>query len=328
MKLVVGIDAGGSKTEGLVATAGEVVAEARALGANLQVHGVEGVKESLRQLLDKLDAAVAERCGAELSARNCAAICLGMAGADRESERVQVREILGQLGVTADPILVHDAEIALIAGLLVRGPEQLKRPVGIVVVSGTGAICHGIDGRGQRARSGGWGYLLADEGSAFWLGQQVVRRSLRAIDRRGPATSLTDGLARELALESPEKVIAWVYGQPSPQSRLPKLLPVLNSSVDQGDPVALEIVREAAQHLVAAAEAVMEQLDFAAIDISLPVVCAGGAFRGCPALLESFRQQLEVSTVATRHGLSTDVSLLTDSPAHGAIVLARQALLS
>jgi N-acetylglucosamine kinase-like BadF-type ATPase len=281
-------------------------------------------------LLAALSKAAAASSGGPFDAAGCHALCVGMAGADRESERVQVQEILQRLGATVTATIVHDAEIALVAGLAEREGGIADR-VGIVVVSGTGAISYGVDPLGNRARSGGWGYLLADEGSAFWLGQQVVRRSLRAIDRRGPATTLTEGLARELELASPEKVIAWVYGQPSPQTRFTQLIPVLNDSVERSDPVALQIVDEAAQHLVASAQAVIDQLDFSGYHQVVTVVCAGGAFRGCPALLDSFRLKLEQSSSPDDRtdlalNLALEVELLTRSPAYGAVELARRSL--
>ena len=46
---------------------------------------------------------------------------------------------------------------------------------GVLVLSGTGSIIVGHDGQGRWARAGGFGPLLGDEGSGFWLGREWLR---------------------------------------------------------------------------------------------------------------------------------------------------------
>jgi glucosamine kinase len=49
---------------------------------------------------------------------------------------------------------------------------------GILLLAGTGSMALGGNGRGQRARAGGWGPLLGDEGSAFWIGREWLRATM------------------------------------------------------------------------------------------------------------------------------------------------------
>jgi len=197
LRYVVGIDAGGSKTVGLLADeAGEVRAAARAGGANLQVQGELGVEKVLYEVIARLE-----------PPGPIAAVCLGMAGVDRPGERELLHGVLRRLGLywTARIRIENDAFIALVAG----APERL----GIVVVAGTGSVAYGVDGEGRTARSGGWGYLLGDEGSAYWLGHAALRRAIRAADGRDEPTSLVDRLARRLDLEVPAGLVSWFYDQ-------------------------------------------------------------------------------------------------------------------
>ena len=88
MRYVIGIDAGGTKTIGILADeTGKELREARAGGANLRVHGELGVEKSLYQVIDALDAP-----------GQIAALCLGIAGVDSDGERGVVRELLRRLG--------------------------------------------------------------------------------------------------------------------------------------------------------------------------------------------------------------------------------------
>ena len=68
----------------------------------------------------------------------------------------------------------------------------VKEGVGVVLIAGTGSMAYGRDATGAHARSGGWGRLLADEGSGYWLGHQLLRRIVQAADGRAPKTALTE----------------------------------------------------------------------------------------------------------------------------------------
>ncbi|MCX5794160.1 MAG: hypothetical protein NTY77_01520 [Elusimicrobia bacterium] len=58
---------------------------------------------------------------------------------------------------------------------------------GLLVVAGTGSIAIARDWRGRWRRSGGWGQLLGDEGSGFWIGRSALRDPLlRRRLRLGP----------------------------------------------------------------------------------------------------------------------------------------------
>lgn len=295
MRYVVGIDAGGSKTVGLMADEdGGVRAEARGGGANLQVQGELGVEKVLYEVLERLD-----------PPGPIAAVCLGMAGVDRPGERDVIHGVLRRLGRyrTARIRIENDAFIALVAG----APER----VGIVVVAGTGSVAYGVDGEGRTARSGGWGYLLGDEGSAYWLGHAALRRAIRAADGRDDATSLADRLARRLDLEVPAGLVWWFYDQEHFRFRVAELAPLVEEAAAEGDRAAGELLDHAAEHLARAARAVARQLAFPG---AFPLVLSGGAFRACPSLGQRLRAVLELPQAR--------IALLEAEPARGAVTLA------
>ena len=168
---VIGIDAGGTKTVCQLADEhANVLAEARGPGANLQAGGELEVEKALH-------AVMAEALGHDRSIRP-SAICCGMAGVDRPEDVAAVRAILTRIGEKADLLIVNDALIALEAG----APGE----AGVVIVAGTGSIAYGRDTEGHAARAGGWGHVLGDEGSGYWLGRQALQAVVRASDGRGP----------------------------------------------------------------------------------------------------------------------------------------------
>src|SRR5258707_9319307 len=169
MRYVIGIDAGGTKTVGLLADeTGQVLAEERGSGANLQTHGELEVEKVFDDIMEAL-----------AQGRTISAVGLGIAGVDRPHDEAVIRGILRRLGHRENVRVVNDAAIALVAG----APEG----VGIVVLAGTGSIAYGQDAGGKSARSGGYGFLLADEGSGYWLGHQALPPAASAPEAPLPA---------------------------------------------------------------------------------------------------------------------------------------------
>ena len=293
MPYVIGIDAGGTKTVGLLADeTGKVRAKARGGGATLQVQGELGAEKVLYDVIETLDAP-----------EPVAALCLGMAGVGRPADEEIIHGVLRRLGQRRCLRIENDAYIALVAG----APERL----GIVVVAGTGSMAYGLDETGRTARSGGWGYLLGDEGSAYWLGHAAVRRGIRAADGRGPATTLGERISAKLGLEVPAGLVAWFYDQERFRHRVAELAPLVQEAADDGDDAARELLDYAAQHLARAARAVAHQLEFSD---DYPLVLSGGVFRACPSLPPRIEERLELPRAQVR--------LLAAEPATGAVTLA------
>jgi N-acetylglucosamine kinase-like BadF-type ATPase len=298
MRYVIGIDAGGTKSVGLLADeSGNVIREARGGGANLRAHGELGVEKSLFQVIDALDAPGPVE-----------ALCLGIAGVAQEADRELVRVLLRRLGIRRAVRIVNDAEIALIAG----APDGH----GIVLVAGTGSIAYGIDPAGKRARSGGWGYLLGDEGSAFWLGHAAVRAGIRAADGRGPATALYERICAHLELREPARLVEWFYDQELSRTRVAQLARLVEEAAVDGDETAQDLLDHAARHLARAARAVERQLEFPG---PYPLVLSGGAFRACPSLVRRIEARLDDLPGARLVRLEVE-------PATGAVTLALELL--
>ena len=240
--------------------------------------------------------------------RTVSAVCLGMAGVDRPQDEVVLRGILRRLGHRDGVRVVNDAVIALVAG----APER----VGLVVLSGTGSIAYGADLQGRTARSGGLGWILADEGSAQWLGREALRAAVRAADGRGPQTALLALVLEGMKAEGLPDLVAAVYERSPRPSELGRLAWTVEAAASQGDEVAGEILERGAAELALAARAVHRQLVFAYGVV--PVVLGGGAFRACPSLVGRLSARLDVKGAETR--------LLTVEPASGAVALARYLL--
>jgi len=295
---VLGIDAGGTKTVCLLADAeGRIVAEARGGGANLQASGELEVEKVLHGVMEQ---AIGDR---EVRPD---VVCLGIAGVDRPTDADAVRGIMRRLGFKSRTLIVNDALVALVAGV--------GDSAGVVLVAGTGSIAYGRDGSGRAARSGGWGYLLGDEGGGFWIGRSALAAVVRQFDGRGPATMLTDLVLTEMHLGSPTELIHAIYDKGLQRRAIAAIAAVVQRAADAGDAMASEILTRAGAELGAAAASVIGRLGMRG-DL-FRTVLAGGIFHAIPALVADVRGRL--SEVAPR----SETQLLTVEPAVGAVRLA------
>jgi N-acetylglucosamine kinase-like BadF-type ATPase len=294
MVYVLGIDAGGTKTVCQLADEhGVMLAEARGGGANLQAVGV---------LHGVMDAALGDRGVLP------AAICLGIAGVDRKDDAEIVRGIMRRIGYQARVIVVNDALVALEAG----SPGQ----PGVVVVSGTGSIAYGRNAAGEAARAGGWGYVLGDEGSGYWIGRAALRAVLREADHRGPKTALTPLLLEHFGIAQAQGLLHEVYYSNLKPAAIGALAQCVQAAFRDGDAAAIGILRAAANELEASGVSVARRLGL--IGEPFAFILSGGIFRAVPWLREELERRLPVASPRSV------TRLLDREPASGAVALALQ----
>jgi N-acetylglucosamine kinase-like BadF-type ATPase len=294
---VVGIDAGGTKTVCLLADAdANVIADARGPGANLHVAGEEGVAAVLRDLGGRV-----ARAAPDVPV----AVCVGMAGVDREDEENAVRRILSRVFPGARALVVNDALIALVAGA--------HDAAGVVIIAGTGSIVYGRSDAAA-ARAGGWGHMVGDEGSGYWIGREAVTAVMRAGDGRGPLTRLTDEILSHFDVADVSRLPRIVYDREVPRVNVAALGPLVEHAAAGGDPVADGILERAADELSIAASSVVTRLGMRGDAFTF--FLAGGAFQVVPSLEERLsRRLIELAPRAA-------VRRLEAEPAAGAVWLA------
>ena len=295
---VLGIDAGGTKTVCLLADErGTIVSEGRGGDANLQSSGELAVEKVLHEVMET---AIGDR------AVTPSAICLGIAGVDRESDERTVRAIMRRIGYKSRVLVVNDALIALVAG---AGDSP-----GIVVIAGTGSIVYGRNANFDAARAGGWGHIIGDEGSGYWIGREALAAIMRAVDGRGPATKLAQDVLAHFGIADTSELPRIVYDRELPRVSVAALGPIVQGASQRGDAVAARILERAADELVLAAGSVAAKLEMRG-DV-FPFVLAGGVFRVVPWLAEELSRRLV--EVAPR----CEVRPLEQEPAAGAVWLA------
>ena len=295
---IIGIDGGGTKTIGILATAtGQHLAQVQSGPANYHVVGETKTQAVLEGIIAELYEKV------DIPPTSPVRFCLGMAGLGRATDREVIGRICDELGICQNRILTHDAHIALVGG---TGKQE-----GVIVISGTGAIVYGINTEGREARASGWGYLLGDEGSGYDIAIKGLQVVARAADGRGDQTELTDRILNKLALNEPSELIRWVHA--ASRDTIAQLAEVVFDTAKTGDTIADRIVEEAADELVCAATSVIEQLEFTE---PFDIVLSGGNLIHQTMFADKLRHRF------VRIQPEASVQLPKHEPAHGAVLLA------
>jgi N-acetylglucosamine kinase-like BadF-type ATPase len=304
MDIVLGIDAGGSKTLALAAGPdGRELGRARGGPGNYHAVGFAAASSAITDAVrDALHAAGAE-------ASQVRSLCLGAAGVDRPEDGALWMEWARQAFPDAAARIVNDALIVLAAG----GSAGC---CGLAVIAGTGSIVYGRAEDGRTARAGGWGYLLGDEGSNYAIGLAALRAACRAADDRGPDTLLTQMILKHWGLAQPADLVGKVYGEIA-RKDIARLGRVVEMADAAGDVVAGAILEEAGVELALAARSVVRRLA-----LEGPYCCAmAGA-----VLLRGPRVQEAFLASSMTMGLQFDPLARVEEPAVGAVTLAVEGL--
>lgn len=215
----------------------------------------------------------------QLQCDNKALIVAGLAGYGQNPiYRQKINDICAQ----AFPYEYHlysDVEIALEAAL---GGQE-----GIVVIAGTGSIAFSKK-QGVSKRCGGWGYMLGDEGSAYWIAKKLLAAFCKQADGRENKTILYDLVIKHCQLENDYEIIAYMNDVLKKSRDQIASLAVINyEAALQKDPIALAIYDECAKEIASLIQTL--QKDF---DDEVNVSYIGGVFKAGNLLLDNIQNRL------------------------------------
>lgn len=230
MNLFLGVDAGGTSSKSrLTDEHGKILGSGTAGPANTRI-GLDVLHSTL------LDVSMQAVRAAGLSEQDAAKIRCGMgiAGINRMGMK---SEILALPFPFANVQFTSDAMIANLGAHM--GGD------GAILIIGTGSV--GLVKRGEDSFSiGGYGFPISDEGSGAALGLSAIRHALRALDGRTRPSPLSQAVTKQFDHAIP-RVIAWM--DEAAPGDYASFAPLVMDYADNGDEIALSIVRDAALHV-------------------------------------------------------------------------------
>lgn len=304
----IGMDGGGTKTHAIITNLkGDVLAEHVAGPSNFQIIGVEKAAETIFSLIELC----CESVGCEI--KNIAAVACGLTGAGRVGDQQRMAEGVKKYAASKKAklkkiIIESDARIAL--------EGAFKGDPGIILIAGTGSIAFGKDAKGNVHRVGGWGRILGDEGSGYFLGRLGLTAVTREIDGRGEKTQLTKLIAKKFQLTDQTSIINAVYKN---SFDVASVAPLVLAAASKRDPVCRMIVEHAAvelaEHVMVASKEIIASTR-ATVRSKIHLSFVGGLIANETLL------SLLLTRYIQNNYPTIDIIPPMASPAYGAVVMA------
>ncbi|TDT78378.1 N-acetylglucosamine kinase-like BadF-type ATPase [Arthrobacter sp. AG258] len=277
---LIGLDIGGTKTHGVRFENGVPVAESIAGSANVQNVNREAARANLAEIF------------ADIGYGDVGQVYAGAGGIDTESDAEALQALIAPFAPKALTRVVHDSRLLLAAGRVSSG---------VAVIAGTGSAAWGRDPRGVEARAGGWGYLLGDEGSGYWLGREAVRHSLRRMNQGYEADALTRSLLRACDLDHPNQLIALYHSAATGRRYWAQQARLVVDAADAGHLPSQKMLERAGQDLADMTAQTLSQLG-----ITGPVVLGGGLGMHVMQLQSAFREALAKAGISDVRSVDQD----------------------
>lgn len=243
--LVMGIDGGQSTTRALIA---DLEGNLLGLGVGGSANHIHepGGPERLRQSLQTALNGALQSASLPPGTRFTVALC-GMTGAG-----AQVEEICRQELPAERVVVTHDTRTALYC--ITQGAP------GAVVIAGTGSVAFGMNEAGETAAVGGWGYLMGDEGSAYWIALQAINACTRAEDGRIPSTWLRRVILEHFEVNSLSALHHLIYSGQLSRADIASAAKPVSDAARLGERVATRILCSAGRELGLMAVVVLRKL--------------------------------------------------------------------
>lgn len=310
--LVVGADIGGTSTRvGVADLGGEILS--LATGGPGNPNSV-GVTRSAAQINTVMNSALAKVEG------NVVAVIIGLAGGSRAAADASFLRNAVPEHLAVRPAVVSDVTIAFCSATPAAS--------GYVVVAGTGAVAgHVVDDELVEQRDG-WGWLLGDDGSGFWLGRAAVRATLDDLQREVPLGALQRDVLVAAGASDYAGLLQNCY-RASP-TWLAQFAPLVTLHAER-DPVAADIADQAARLL---AEAVISLRPVPAE----PIVLGGSVLTTPGPVSSGFRTRIaetlpntllrSTSAVIGALWIGTRARVLNEAAVHARLVSTAAGLLA
>ncbi len=292
---IIGVDGGGTKTIGVLADShGKILRKIKIGSSNPKKIGLEKALFNLKKLISKISQ------GKE---KKIKLAYLGLAGGlERDKEKKEEIERKLQRFFDFKIVVEGDQKIAFVSGT--------EEKEGVVLIGGTGSIAMGWKGK-KREISGGWDWLVGDQGSAFWTGRRALEEAIKSFDQRAKESQLKKLIFEKLKIKGGKDLYKKIYTGDF-VTKIASLSKIVDLAAKRRDNKAKKILEEASKELAQMALAVIRKLKFKK---NFPLVLVGGIFKS-EIVLKGVKKEIK------KHCPKAKFIIPTKEPVFGAVRLA------
>ncbi len=231
---IIGIDSGATSSQALLVSLSN--GEQRGIYKKyLPVNfNVLGFDESVKRLTH-----IIKDSSRKTGLKSIAQVVAGVAGARNEEDRKKLAgAVMRNAGLKRIKIL-PDAEIAFYSVF-----THNQTNCGILI-AGTGSVLYYKDTAGALMRAGGWGRILGDEGSGWWIAREALAAAVKNFDRAMKPLRISVMLKKKFGLQQ-GNIIKEIYHENFEISQITKEVFRLAENYDR---FSIRILKQAAEHL-------------------------------------------------------------------------------
>lgn len=286
-----GIDGGGSKTTAVVFDEnGNFICSACGESINYYSVGLENARLAMTEIINSL------------SVKEYTCAFIGMSALNERASAAETERFCG--GVIKSDLTVMDSDLFVALEAMNAQGECA------CIISGTGsmAVMRGTDGK--ISHTGGWGYILGDEGSGYAIGLSGIKAAIKSAENCADETALVGECLKYFSINNIYDLIDLYYEKKVSRKTTAAFARLVNKWAENGDKTAIAIIEAEAEELFRTAYGLLKS---AKSDI--PVGLWGGIFQNNLLFRKKF------TALAAEHGFR-DVRLIDFTPEIGAIFAA------
>lgn len=181
----------------------------------------------------------------------------------------------------------------------------------VIAISGTGSGVFHVRGKNSGYGVGGWGALISEEGSGYYLGRLAAMAAIRAYEKRGAPTVMMELIMKHFGYDDFRKALFSIYDGESQVRSIASLAYVVREAACLNDRAALKILRENGRLMADQTKAVLRNAD---IPANVPIRVMGGGFQSHIAMYNAYKENI------LREFPDRDIQPVTFEPVAGNVV--------